>query len=83
MNEDVSEALRRNASHLQAILNRIKKPLGAIAETTPPGRVRLLDIYMLEEYFVGRHDPAAVILWQKNHDKNLRTTDILSPDLSE
>jgi hypothetical protein len=39
-------------------------------------RIHFFDTYMLEEHYVGRHEPSAVILWQKEHSQhNLRTDD--------
>lgn len=40
-------------------------------------RICFFDAYMLEEHYVGRHEPSAVILWQKEHPRqNLRTDDV-------
>ncbi|KAF9236307.1 hypothetical protein BU15DRAFT_77148 [Melanogaster broomeanus] len=83
LDEEIQDTLRRNALYLENVLRYIQKPLEAEANANPPGRIRLFDIYMLEDYFVGRHDPAAVIIWQRGHEQNLRTTDILSPDIGK
>ncbi|KIK78107.1 hypothetical protein PAXRUDRAFT_17060 [Paxillus rubicundulus Ve08.2h10] len=81
LDQECQDALRRNALYLEKVLRHIQKHLQTAANTNPPGHVRLFDIYMLQDYFVGRHDPAAVILWQRGHTQNLRNTDILSPDV--
>lgn len=51
----------------------------AAASVDPQPVVRLLEVYMLEEFYVGRHDPAAVLKWQMAHAAiNLRCTDIFT-----
>lgn len=51
----------------------------AAASEEPEPVVRLLEVYMLEEFYVGRHDPSAVIKWQMMHPNiNLRCTDVLT-----
>lgn len=77
------DAVQRNVACLDAVLYRIAKPMQDAALARPPGRVRLFEIFMLEEYFVGRHEPAAVVAWQRHHNENLRNTDVLSSTLSE
>jgi len=40
-------------------------------------RITFFDTFMLEEHYVGRHEPSAVILWQREHPEvNLRTADV-------
>ncbi|KAI5983664.1 hypothetical protein EDD15DRAFT_2376194 [Pisolithus albus] len=77
--ERPAQSVRCNAIYLDSVLDWIKRPLKIAAESNPPGRVRLLDIYMIEEFYVGRHEPSAVICWQRNNPTiNLRGIDILS-----
>lgn len=48
----------------------------AVGEQTEV-RIHFFDVYMLEDHYVGRHEPSAVILWQKEHpENNLRTDDV-------
>lgn len=68
-----------NAVCLDSVLDWIKRPLKIAANSDPPGRVGLLEMYMLEEFYVGRHEPSALISWQrKNPTINLWGGDILS-----
>ncbi|KAI6117761.1 hypothetical protein EV401DRAFT_1888790 [Pisolithus croceorrhizus] len=77
--EEVAEGVLCNAIYLDSVLDWIKRPLKAVAKFNPPHRIRLLDIYMLEEFYVGRHEPSALICWQRKNPKtNLRGGDILS-----
>ncbi|KAI6016418.1 hypothetical protein BKA83DRAFT_4129004 [Pisolithus microcarpus] len=74
-----AQSIRCNAVYLDSVLDWVKRPLKIAANSNPPGCVRLLDIYMLEEFYVGRHEPSAYICWQrKNPTINLRGGDILS-----
>lgn len=74
MGEEVKDAIKRNAIYTQRVYNAVRKPLEDVIEIHG-GRVRLFDIYMQEEYFVFRHEPAAVIVWQGNNEENLRCSD--------
>ncbi|KAI6169854.1 hypothetical protein EDD17DRAFT_36926 [Pisolithus thermaeus] len=77
--DDVANSVRCNAVYLDSVLRWIQRRLKAAANSDPPGRVRLLDTFMLEEYYVGRHEPSALICWQrKNPATNMRIGDILS-----
>lgn len=41
--------------------------------------IPFFDAFMLEEHYVGRHEPSAVILWQREHpDVNLRTANVFA-----
>lgn len=81
--DEVAEGVLCNAIYLDSVLDWIKRPLKAAAKFNPPHRIRLLDIYMLEEFYVGRHEPSALICWQRKNPKtNLRGGDILSKSFS-
>lgn len=41
-------------------------------------RIPVFDWYMAEEYYVGRHDPACVVMWQMEHSNiNLCAIDVM------
>ncbi|KAI6100353.1 hypothetical protein F5141DRAFT_1066401 [Pisolithus sp. B1] len=64
--DDVANSVRCNAVYLDSVLHWIQRRLKAAANSDPPGRIWLLDTFMLEEFY--RKDPAT----------NMRIGDILS-----
>lgn len=74
------KAMVNNLRYHLDVLKELRTLLrAAAASEDPEPAVRLLDVYMLEEFYVGRHDPAAVIKWQEKHaSTNLRCTDIFT-----
>lgn len=79
LTEDIREALKTNLLYHFNILGFCRAGFRAASEQGEDVNVRLFDIYMVEEHYVGRHDPAAVIMWQRDHGEcNLRTANVFT-----
>lgn len=77
LSDDIREAMRSNLLYHFSVLKSCRPAFRDAAERGGELNVRLFDIHMLEEHYVGRHDPAAVILWQRGHSAcNLRTANV-------
>ncbi|KAI5980743.1 hypothetical protein EDD15DRAFT_2203731 [Pisolithus albus] len=79
--DHVANSVRCNAVHLNSVFHWIRQRLATATNSTPPGRVKYFEAYMHEEFYVGRHEPSALIIWQKkNPTTNLWAGDILSEE---
>lgn len=75
---DMTRAFYRNFYYGNDVFSRSAAAFREAATAQPQGRVRLFDIYMLQECYVGRHEPAAVVQWQnENPNLNLRCANAL------
>lgn len=77
--EDVYFAVCSNLRYTLDVLKLCRPAFReAVAQLTEV-RIPFFDAYMLEEHYVGRHEPSAVILWQRDHpEHNLRTADVFA-----
>ncbi|KAG8215606.1 hypothetical protein J3R82DRAFT_7471 [Butyriboletus roseoflavus] len=76
---EMREAMKSNLVYFFNVLDFCRPAFREAAATNEDVAIRFFDIYMVEECFVGRHDPSAVILWQRDHpEMNLRTTDVFT-----
>ena len=73
---EIQQSIENNLIHFYAVLSFCRPAFREAAEKDPTANIRFFDIYMIEDCFVGRHEPAAIIKWQESHpQQNLRTID--------
>jgi len=79
LNDDIKESIRANLLHFFRVLEECRTLFNSAAKHQGEVKIPFFDLYMIQENFVGRHDPAAVIDWQREHpDCNLRTQNVFT-----
>ena len=79
LSDDMKTNIRCNALHFFRVLGECRAAFTHAAQQPQDVGIMFFNMYMVQEHFVGRHDPAAVISWQKeNPDRNLRTLDVFT-----
>ena len=82
LSEDTLFAISSNLRYTIDVLRFCRPAFRDAARRDTPVRIPFFDGFILEEHFVGRHEPSAVIIWQRRHPgTNLRTANVL--DLGE
>lgn len=77
LERDVAFAIACNLRYSLDVLRFCRPAFRSAVEQRDPVRIPFFDAYMLEDHYVGRHEPSAVILWQREHPEcNLRTADV-------
>lgn len=78
VDEDIESAMINNLWYHFKVFDILRPALrAAVASTETDPAIRLLEVYMLEEFYVGRHEPAAVARWQMtNQHINLRCSNV-------
>lgn len=79
MSKESQEMVVLNLQHFINTLAWCKPAFRDAEQQMDQVRVPLFDWYMAEDYYIGRHDPALVIMWQMEHDEvNLCTVDVMA-----
>lgn len=79
MTDEIDFAVSCNLRYALDVLKFCRPAFREAAEQSDEVRIAFFDAYMLEEHFVGRHEPSAVILWQRDHPtQNLRHMDVFA-----
>jgi len=79
LSADMKQNIRANLWHFFRVLDQCKEAFTAAARQADNVNIPFFDSYMVQENFVGRHEPAALIDWQRDHPQcNLRTQDVFS-----
>lgn len=79
LNEHTKTAIQHNLIYHFRILEFCCPGFREASKQPGNVNVNFFDIYMREDNYVGRHDPAAVSLWQRDHPgQNLRTMNVFT-----
>ena len=79
LDNDAKTNIRWNLLHFFRVLGECGPAFTNAAQQSQDVDIPFFDRYMVQEHFVGRHDPAAVIDWQREHPEyNLRTQDVFA-----